>query len=254
MAKKTASLKFITMTSRNKTARVAGTLYLILIIGGIISLAYIPSQLIIRESASKTLENITNSEWLFRIGIVSGIITFLIYILLPLVLYKLLYEVNKVYASLMVIFALVSVPIFFVNILNKFSVLTLINKAGYLQQMGEDELQTQVMFHIDSYNNGLELSQIFWGLWLFPFGYLVYKSGFLPKFLGLLLMAGCFGYLITFFGGFLYPDFHKTILSNIVGYPAPIGEIGICLWLLIMGTNKLKFRKTAGNNVPHEKH
>lgn len=101
------------MTSRNKTARVAGILYLILIIGGIISLAYIPSQLIVRENASKTLENITNSEFLFRLGIVSGIITFLIYILLPLVLYKLLHEINKVYANLMVIFALISVPIFF---------------------------------------------------------------------------------------------------------------------------------------------
>ncbi|WP_373519541.1 DUF4386 domain-containing protein [Pricia sp.] len=241
------------MTSRNRTARVAGILYLILIIGGIISLAYIPSQLIVRESTSKTFENISNSEMLFRLGIVSGIITFLIYILLPLALYKLLQEVNKAYAGLMVIFALVSVPIFFVNILNKFSVLTLIDKVAYLEQMGEADLQTQVMFHIDSYNNGLELSQIFWGLWLFPFGYLVYRSGFLPKLLGILLMAGCFGYLITFFGGFLYPDFHKTILSDIVGYPAPIGEIGICLWLLIMGTNKLNFRKTVGANATHVK-
>ncbi|MEO9872181.1 DUF4386 domain-containing protein [Maribacter dokdonensis] len=231
------------MTSRNKNARLAGILYLILIIGGIISLAYIPSQLIVRESESKTFENITNSELLFRLGIVSGIITFLIYILLPLVLYKLLNQVNKAYASLMVIFALISVPIFFVNILNKFSVLTLINKKSFLQKMGEVELQTQVMFHIDSYNNGLELSQIFWGLWLFPFGYLVYKSGFLPKILGILLMAGCFGYLITFFGSFLYPDFNETILSNIAGYPAPLGEIGICLWLLIMGTNRLRGNK-----------
>ncbi len=235
--------KMTAITSRNKTARVAGLLYLLLIICGIISLAYIPSQLIVRESASKTLENIINSEFLFRLGIVTAIITFLIYILLPLALYKLLHEVNKVYANLMVIFALISVPIFFVNILSKFSVLTLINKAEYLEKLGEIELQTQVMFHIDSYNNGLEISQIFWGLWLFPFGYLVYKSGFLPKILGILLMIGCFGYLITFFGGFLYSGFNKTIIFEIAGYPAPLGEIGICLWLLIMGTNKLNFRK-----------
>ena len=242
--------KQTTMTSRNKTARVAGILYLILIIGGIISLAYIPSQLIVRENASKTFENITNSEFLFRIGIVIGIITFLIHILLPLVLYKLLHRVNKFHANLMVIFSLISVTIFFVNILNKFSVLTLINKTEYLEKLGETELQTQVMFHIDSYNNGIQISQIFWGLWLFPFGYLVYKSGFLPKFLGILLMAGCFGYLIIFFGGFLYSDFNKTIISKIVGYPATLGEFGICLWLLIMGTNKLNFRKkTVGNIV-----
>ena len=120
------------MTSRNKTARLAGVLYLFLIIGGIISLKYIPSRLMVWESASKTLENITANEFLFRLGIVSGIITFLIYMLLPLALYKLLHEVNKVYANLMVIFVLVSIPVFFVNILNKFSVLTLINKAEYI--------------------------------------------------------------------------------------------------------------------------
>ncbi len=226
------------MTERNKIARGAGMLYLVLIICGIISLAYIPSQLIVRENVAKTLENITNSELLFRWGIVCSIVTFLIYILLPLALYKLLHQVNKVHASLMVIFALVSVPIFFVNILNKFSILNLINKPAYLAQMGQARLETQVMLHLDSYNSGIEISQIFWGLWLFPFGYLVYKSDFLPKLLGVFLMAGCFGYLITFFGGFLYSGFDKTILADIVGYPAPIGEIGICLWLLIMGTNK----------------
>ena len=236
------------MTSRNKTARIAGILYLILIIAGIISLAYIPSQLIVKESASKTFENISNSEFLFRLGIVSGIITFLIHILLPLVLYKLLQDVNKFHANFMVIFSLISATIYFVIILNKFSVLTLINKTEYLEKLGEIELQTQVMFYIDSYNNGIQISQIFWGLWLLPFGYLVYKSGFLPKFIGILLMVGCFGYLITFFGGFLYPDFNKTIISQIVSYPATLGEFGICLWLLIMGTNKLGFRKNIKIN------
>ena len=208
-----------------------------------ISLVYIPSQLIVRDSASETFKNITTAEFLFRLGILSSVITFLIYIFLPLALHKLLHEVNIVYANLMVIFVLVSVPISFVNILNKFSILTLINRAECVEKFGEVELQTQVMLLIDSYNNGLEISQIFWGLWLFPFGYLVYQSGFLPKFLGILLMAGCFGYLITFAGGLLYSDFNKTVISDIIGYPAPLGEIGICLWLLIMGTNKLNFRK-----------
>lgn len=237
------------MTNRNKTARLAGLLYLILVISGITNLMYIPSKLIVWENAAETLENIMNSELLFRLGIVSGIITFLTFLLLPLVLYRLLSEVNKTYATLMVIFAVISVPISFVNILNKFSVLTLIGKANYLQDLDLSEIQLQVMFHLDSYNNGIEISQIFWGLWLFPFGYLVYKSGFLPKVLGILLMAGCFGYLITFFGGFLSPNFHKTVVSTIVGLPASIGEIGICLWLLIMGTKTLNFRKKADNTV-----
>ncbi len=237
------------MTNRNKTARLAGLLYLILVISGIINLMYIPSKLIVWENAAETLKNIINSEMLFRWGIVSGIITFLTFLLLPLVLYKLLNEVNKSYARLMVIFVMVSVPISFTNMLNEFSVLTLISKADNLKALDLSELQNQVMFYLHSYRNGIKLSQIFWGLWLFPFGFLVFKSGFLPKILGILLMAGCFGYLVTFFGEFLDPNFHKTTISTIVGLPASIGEIGICLWLLIMGTKTLNFRKKADNTV-----
>ena len=230
--------------SRNKKARIAGILYLLLIICGFTYLLYVPSELIDFQDATKTIDNIKNSELLFRIGIVAGICSFIIFILLPLALYNLLKNVNKVSANFMVLFALLSVPISFVNILNKFSVLTLINKSDYAQKLGQTEFEAQVMLYLENYNNGVQISQIFWGLWLLPFGYLVYKSGFLPKILGIFLMAGCFGYLIIFFGGFLYPDFNKTIVSDIVGFPAPIGEIGICLWLLIMGTNKLAFRKT----------
>ncbi len=234
--------------SRNKKARIAGLFYLLLIICGFTYLVYVPSQLIDFKNATKTIENIRDSELLFRLGIVTAICSFLIFIFLPLALYSLLKDVNKVSAKFMVLFALLSVPISFVNILNKFSVLTLINKSEYAQKLGQAEFQTQVMLYLENYNSGVQLSQIFWGLWLLPFGFLVYKSGFLPRILGIFLMVGCFGYLITFFGDFIYPDFYKTIISHIVGYPAPLGEIGICLWLLIMGTNKIKFGgKTVGD-------
>lgn len=229
--------------SRNKKARIAGLLYLLLVICGITYLVYIPSTLIDLQNAATTIENIRGNELLFRLGIVTGICSFLIFILLPLALYNLLHEVNKIAAKLMVLFALISIPISFVNILNKFAVLDLINKPTYSETLGEAAFQSQVLLYLENYNNGIQISQIFWGIWLLPFGYLVYKSGFLPKVLGLFLMAGCFGYLITFFGGFLYADFNTTIISDIVGLPATIGEIGICLWLLIMGTNKLGFRK-----------
>lgn len=233
------------MTSDHKIARFAGLLYLILVISGIVNLIYIPSQLIDLADATTTLDNITNSTLLFKCGIVSGIITFITFTFLPLVLYKLLYKVDKNYAALMVILALVSVPISFVNMLNKFSVLTLISERSYLQYLDVTEIQTQVMLHLNYYNNGLQISQIFWGLWLLPFGYLVYKSGFLPKILGIFLMLGCFGYLIEFFAYFLLPIYHGSIVQTIVGIPSAIGEIGTCFWLLIMGTNKLNFKKLA---------
>ena len=231
------------MTKRNKTARLAGLTYLILIIFGILNLLYFPKRFIVWDNAALTYQNIVQSELLFRFSIVSGIIMSLSFMILPFVLYKLLKKANKTQAKLMVIFVLMSIPISLTNILNKFAVLTLINKPAYLQHIPNTELETQVMLHMDYYSNGIEISQIFWGLWLLPFGYLVYKSGFLPKILGIFLMIGCFGYLTAFFGGFLFENYSKTLFSTLVDIPSSIGEIGICLWLLIMGTNKMSLKK-----------
>ncbi len=91
------------------------------------------------------------------------------------------------------------------------------------------------MLSLDAYRNGLLVSEIFWGLWLLPFGYLVFKSGFLPRILGILLMMGCFGYLIDFFGSALFPGYAASILASYATLPASLGEIGTCLWLLIVG-------------------
>ncbi|QLG44702.1 DUF4386 domain-containing protein [Costertonia aggregata] len=228
--------------ARNKTARLGGLLYLLLVICGLVYLVYVPSQLIVWDNAETTLVNIQKSEGLFKIGILVAICSFIIFMLLPLALYRLLSQVNKKVAFLMVLFAVVSVPISFVNILNKFTILDLVQKSkgsGIIDVIPAD----QVLFHLEQYSNGLEVLQVFWGLWLLPFGYLVYKSGFLPKLLGVLLMAGCFGYLVTFTGGFLVEDFSKTTLSSIIGIPAALGEIGIALWLLIFGTNNIGYKK-----------
>jgi Domain of unknown function (DUF4386) len=222
----------------NKTARLAGLIYLILIISGILNLMYLPSKLIVWESAAKTIENITQSEQLFKLNIVSGIICFGCFLILPLVLYKLLNHVNKTQAMLMVVFAIVSVPISFVSMLHHFSVITLLGNDTFLKGLDQVQLETEVMLHLRYFYDGVQLAQIFWGLWLFPFGYLVYKSGFIPKFFGVFLMMGCFGYLIEFFGSFLFPNFSGSIIETIVGIPSSVGEIGICLWLLIMGVKE----------------
>ncbi|MBC7000716.1 DUF4386 domain-containing protein [Cytophaga sp. FL35] len=224
---------------RNRTARLAGSLYILLVLCGLFYLVYIPSRLIVWDDATTTLENIRESGYLFRSGIIVAIVSFIIFTLLPLVLYKLLNETNKKAAFLMVLFAIISVPISFVNILSEFTVLELIQKSDSFGIV-DASLADRVLFHLERYSNGLEVLQLFWGLWLLPFGYLVYKSGFLPKVLGVLLMAGCFGYLATFFGGFIFESFSGTTLSDVAGIPAALGEIGIALWLSIMGTNTRK--------------
>ncbi|WP_310556755.1 DUF4386 domain-containing protein [Flavobacterium sp.] len=227
-----------------KTARLAGLIYFILIISGIFNLMYIPSKLIVWNNAVKTIENITQSEQLFRFGILSGIICFSCFLILPLILYKLLHHINKTYAMLMVLFAVVSVPISFVTMLHHFSVLTLIGNEPFLEGLDKVQLQTEIMLHLSYFFDGVQIAQIFWGLWLLPFGYLVFKSNFLPKFFGIFLMIGCFGYLIEFFGSLLFNDYSKNIISDFVGIPASIGEIGICLWLLIVGVREKNTEKS----------
>lgn len=223
------------MDSNKKTARIAGLLYLTVVLTGIFHLMYVPSRLIVWDNASVTFNNILESETLFRLGIVAGIVCYTAFLILPFVLYKLLHQVHKTFAIGMVILAVISVPISLINLLNKVNVLTLIGKAQYLQAIGTDELQAQVLLYLDFYNNGMKIASLFWGLWLLPFGYLVFKSGFLPKLLGIFLMAGCFGYLTNFIGGFLIPNYGDLGISRMISLPASIGEIGICLWLLIIG-------------------
>jgi len=224
-----------TMKPTKKNARIAGVLYLILIITGMFSLLYIPSKFIVWDDAMKTVSNITESQLMWKFGIISNLICFTCFILLPLALYKLLKSVDKNYAVLMVILAISSVPISYLNIANHIDVLSIINASDYLEAFNTEQINAKIMLLLESYGNGNLVVHIFWGLWLFPFGYLVYKSGFLPKFLGIMLMLGCFGYLIDFLGYFLYDGYGRTLFATIVGIPSSIGELGICLWLLIVG-------------------
>lgn len=226
------------MESNKKTARIAGLLYLGVILTGIFSLAYVPSKLIVWDDPATTFTNIKTSETLFRFGIVSGLVCYIFFLLLPIQLYRLLKNINEFYAKLMVLLAVVSVPISFLNIQNKLAVLHIIKEGNLNNALTNEQLQSQVMFYLNQYDNGILMVSIFWGLWLFPFGYLVYKSGFLPKILGVLLMMGCFGYLFNFLGNSLVTDYVHLGISKYISMPATFGEIGICLWLLIVGVKR----------------
>lgn len=222
----------------NKIARTAGVLYLIVVVTGIFSLVYVPSQITVRGDALATVNNIVASEPLFRLGIVSLMINQTAFLLLPFVLFQLLQHVNKNVAVLMVAFAVVSVPISMASIANRLDVLSLLNGAGYLETFTTGQLHAKVMLSLNAYSNGILVTTIFWGLWLLPFGYLVFKSGFLPKVLGILLMIGCFGILIDVFGRMLLPGYAETAISTYFEMSSSFGEIGICLWLLIFGVRK----------------
>lgn len=222
------------MNSTKKISRIAGFLYLIVIICGVFAEFFVRAKIFVTGDAAATANNIIASENLYRLGFVSDLIMLTAYFFLPLALYLLLKSVNKNHAILMVSCVLVAVSIMCVNMLNHFAPILLLSGDDYLNVFGTDQLHGLVMFFLDMHSHGYLIAQIFFGLWLFPLGYLVFKSGFLPKIIGVLLMIGCCGYLIDFFIASLFPDATSTI-SEIITLPADLGEFSLCLWLLIKG-------------------
>jgi hypothetical protein len=152
--------------------------------------------------------------------------------------------VNNDLAVLMVIFLLVGVPIAMLNELTQFATLLLLGGPDNLKVFTAEQLQALVPFILGLHKHGILIAQIFWGLWLFPLGYLVFKSGFLPRILGVLLIIGCFGYLIDSLTYFLFPAYAAAI-SPIATTPAGIAELLFALWLLIKGVNAEQWKRRA---------
>ncbi len=234
------------MTELKRNAHWAGLIYVLLVITGMISLAYVPGQIMVHGDSAQTLANLRAYETLFRFGLIAGLGCQVLYILLPLVLYRLLKTVDEPKARLMAILAIVSVPISFVAYSHKFDILSLLGNTNVSAGFDSAQINAQILLALTSYNNTISMASLFWGLWLLPFGYLVFKSGFLPKILGLFLMAGCFGYVIELLGTTLWPTtFNASGISTFISLPSAIGEIGIAFWLLIMGAKPMP---DAGND------
>jgi hypothetical protein len=218
------------MRANRRRARTAGAIYLVVALTGIFSLAYVPAQIHVPGDVHATVDKIVALKSLFRLGILSELIQYTLFLPLAFALYRLLRNVNKSVAVAMVTLVAVSIPIAFSAVANKMDVLSLLSDDKLVRALTTDQLDTQVRLLLDSYSNTILLCEIFWGLWLFPFGYLVFKSGVLPKALGVLLMVGCFSYLFDFVAGFT-----ETAIPSLILLPASIGEIGTCLWLLVVG-------------------
>jgi len=230
-------LNLIADLSQRKAVTVLRFLYIIWFVVGPFSIMYVPDTLIVAGDATTTANNIMANELLWRMGIAGSLITQITQILVVLVLYKLLKPVSKNHALLMVVFALVGVPMAMLNTLNRIAALLLLNGADYLKVLGVDQLYAQMMFFLDLNEQGMLIATIFWGLWLFPLGYLVYKSGYFPRILGVWVMMGGFGYaLLDSFTQLLLPNYanYEAILSPVV-LLLTIGEILFAGWVLLKG-------------------
>lgn len=221
------------LNSQKKTARLAGLLYLIWVITGIYGIFFISPKIIVQGDAVATAKNILSNEFLFRTGIINDIISNTIWIFLALVLYRLLKQVNDRQAKFMVALVIVQVPaVFFMEALNITSLMLF--KGEILKTFELNKIQDLAMLFLKINDYGMFVLETFWGLWLFPFGLLVYKSRFIPRILGVFLFLNGMAYITHSFTILLFPVY-QTLVGKVSMPFWILGEISITLWLLIKG-------------------
>jgi hypothetical protein len=222
--------------SMHKTSRMAGIWYLLMAICSAFSMMFIDKQVLVPGDAETTAANILASKGLYSLGVVSNLAGQIFFLFLVLALYRHLRSVDMTQARLMVALVVASIPVTCLNTLNQFAPVLLLSGADYLKVFEPAQVNALAMVFLEMYQQGIILVGIFWGLWLLPFGILVYRSGFLPKILGVFLVIGCLGYLLDSISNYLFPAY-AAALDPVVMVTGLIGEIPILLWLLIKGIN-----------------
>src|SRR6266849_1477492 len=221
------------MHPTKKAARIAGFIYLSMVVTAPFSLIYVPSKLIVRGNASATADNILAHETMFRLSIFGDLIGQVIFICLAIALYRLLSKVNKTWAALMVAFVLVSAAVGFLDTLNNIAALILFRGGEFLTVFDKPQRDALAMLFVRLHGQGISIDEIFWGVWLFPFGLLVFRSGFLPRWIGVWLMSNCFGYVFLSVISFFFPAYDDKAFLYL--QPVLFGELAIMLYLLIKG-------------------
>jgi hypothetical protein len=221
------------MRSTKNPGRFAGLLYVLTSIVGFFAMGYVPNKLMVHGNAAATASNIAASERLFRLGIAGELIGQAAFIFVALALYDLLKGVSRRHASLMVILIVVSIPIALVNELNSIAALVLVRGAEFLSVFEKPQRDALAMLFLNLHHHGFVVAEIFWGLWLFPLGLLVYRARFLPRFLGVWLAFAGIAWVILSLTGILLPQYQNKV--DTYSQPAFIGEIVFMLWLVIKG-------------------
>lgn len=226
------------IASRKKTARLAGLVYLIWIITGLYVMFYIPSRINVKGDAATTAQNILSHEFLFRTGIINDLISSTIWVFLVFILYRLFRQVNEGQAKLLVALVIVQIPAVFIT--EAFNITSLmIFKGEILKTFELNQRQDLAMLFLKINDYGVLTLETFWGLWLLPLAILVYKSRFLPRFLGVWLFIDGFALVVLSFTSLLFPEYKDMVYK--IAFPAMLGEVAFMLWLLIRG---------AKNNTP----
>lgn len=213
--------------------RVAGLLYVIASIPGFFALLYVPGRLIVHANPEATARNIAASETLFRLGIAAELLGQAIFIFVAVALYHLLKSVNPRHALLMLVLILMAIPIAFLNEVNAMAALELVRGTDFLQVFEKPQREALAMLFLSLHGYGFDVIEIFWGLWLFPLGLLVYRSGFIPRIFGVLLVANSFTFPVNSFASMLIPQYERIVSRCMM--PLGFGELAFMFWLATVG-------------------
>jgi len=226
------------MSSAHNPGRVAGLWYLLLCVIGPLRLIYIPSKLFVHGNAAATVNNIAAHELLFRLGIAGDLAGAVILIFLTLAFYRLFAGVDQNLAVLVVIFGgVMPALIYFVGVVSDFGVLMAVRGADFLSAFDKPQRDALAMLFLRLRDHQNTAAEILWGIWLLPLAVLVYRSRFLPRFLGVWLIINGFAYVVLSFTGILLPPYQNKMF--IISQPALFGEIALMLWLVIKGAKPL---------------
>ena len=221
------------MNPTKKQARIAGLLYLLASITAVFAWIYVNGKIFVRDDATATANNIRASETLLRLGIASELIGSIIFIFVVLALYRLFKAVSEKHAIAMALLLLISTPISLLAVLGEISALIVAGGANFLSTFDQHQLDTLSYLFFRLHGQTLVVAEIFWGLWLFPFGVLVIRSGFIPPFIGYLLFIAGVGYLVDSYSAIVLPQYAHSISR--FAMLLTLGELSIIFWLLIWG-------------------
>jgi hypothetical protein len=224
------------MRSTRQQARFAGLLYIFMCVTGLPGLLFIPNALIVEGDALATANHLRASATLFRLGIASELFHQVVFVYLALALYDLFRSVNQNAARQLVLLVALSVPIMFVNTLNEFAALILVGAPSFLGSFSGPQLDSLAFLFLRLHGEGIGVVDVFWSLWLVPFGVLVMRSGFLPRALGVLLLAGAAGAMIGAVTSIL-PTLSNGVVDR-VGQILALGELPIIFWLVFPGARE----------------
>jgi hypothetical protein len=221
------------MDGRDKQARVAGGLYVAASIPGFFSLIYVPNAIIVTGDPAATMANVVAHETLFRIGIAAELIGAVMWMLVVRALWRLFADVDRGAAWWMAVLGVMATPIMILNTLSEFTVLAMLDDPRFVGAFAPTALQELVRAAMRTHGAGFTIAGVFWGLWLFPFALLVWRSRFLPRALAVILAAAGCGYLVRTFVATLAPHWSDAV-EPFAGVTTA-GELPVMFWLLLVG-------------------